>query len=77
MARQVVPIINGIQRFDEIEIPFRFDANTATTSSFDYISESLRRNAGPELENLMIWGDNENKFVATQRPPIKRSQVYC
>jgi hypothetical protein len=71
----VYPIVNGIQRFDQSKIPYAFDSNPATTSSHDYIATTIKEDAGPDNQNIIIWQDNAETPYATQRPAIKSTNA--
>lgn len=75
--RFTVPLVAGIQRFDETIIPNDFNISagaSARATDYQYITASTRRDAGPSMSNMIIWGDNAKNAYATQRPPIKAAQ---
>ena len=73
---QALPIVTGLQTFDQTNIPYTFNDNTGSPpTGFTYIDTSIRRDAGPALSNMIIWGDNSQAAYATQRPAIKRSEM--
>jgi len=72
-----IPIVAGIQRFDESVIPNDYNISagaSARATDFQYITATDRRDAGPEMVNMIIWGANDQTAKATQRPPIKAAQ---
>tara|TARA_R110000772_G_scaffold16184_6_gene46230 strand:- start:1394 stop:3760 length:2367 start_codon:yes stop_codon:yes gene_type:complete len=76
VQHQALPIVTGLQTFDQTNIPYTFNSNTGSPpTGFTYIDTSVRRDAGPSLSNMIIWGDNSQAAYATQRPAIKRSAM--
>ena len=76
MPRQQIPIVTGLQPFDQTNIPYVVNENTGSPpTGFSYISTSVRRDAGPGMTNMIIWSDNAQASYATQRPAIKRSEL--
>ena len=72
MAFQKLPIVTGLQSFDQTNIPYLNNENSGSPpTGFSYIDTAVRRDAGPSLSNMIIWGDNSSKAYATQRPSIK------
>jgi len=72
-----VPVLAGIQRFDESIIPDDFNISagaSARATDYQYITSTDRRDAGPEMVNMIVWGSNDGSYTATQRPPIKLAQ---
>lgn len=72
-----IPIVAGIQRYDESIISNDFNISagaSARATDFQYITSTTRRDTGPEMVNMIIWGNNAKEAYATQRPPIKAAQ---
>lgn len=77
MAKLTLPVVAGIQRYDESLIPNDYTIAEGVGirgTDYQYITATDRRDAGPEMVNMMIWGNNQEELLATQRPPIKAAQ---
>lgn len=69
-----LPVLAGIQRYDESIIPNDFNISagaSARATDYQYITSTDRRDAGPEMVNMIAWSSNDGTISATQRPPIK------
>jgi hypothetical protein len=67
-----IPIVAGLQAFDQSIVPYEFNSDGVADTEFNYISGTLRNDEGPSMENWIIWMDNMQHAYATQRPAIKR-----
>lgn len=70
--RQTVPIVTGIQRFDDTVIPLSYNQDVGTgATGFTYDTTIGRSNNGPYAKNIILWADNAKNYYVTQRPAIR------